>query len=332
MKLIITNLPSFYKIKLYNRVHAIEPVYVIFTGRNTEGRNANFYSGEMVFPHTFLSGSIIFRCVRLFKILKSQKYDELIAVGWDSAETWFTAFISPIRKNAVGVESSDYESKISGYKLFLKRVFLSRINKCYASGISQKRLMNKLSFKRQIVITGGVGLINYVNQPPFEERKKVEKFLFVGRLSPEKNLRFLIERFNNHPDLSLTIVGFGPLEHELKQIANNNISFIGAVDNEKLSTYYQNADVFVLPSTSEVWGLVVEEALNNGTPVLVSDKVGCRDDLVNEESGVVFSLGIDSFEQALCEIREINRYNRMRKSISRFDFQKRAERQVQAYL
>ena len=67
------------------------------------------------------------------------------------------------------------------------------------------------------------------------------------------------------------MVGFGRIEAQLKAAAGKNIKFIGAVDNKDLPAVYRANDVFVLPSVSETWGLVVEEALNNGLPVLLSD-------------------------------------------------------------
>ena len=142
----------------------------------------------------------------------------------------------------------------------------------------------------------------------------------------------MIDKFNHYPDLELTIIGFGELEDELKSKAKDNIHFLGAVDNEKLSIYYQDADVFILPSLSEPWGLVVEEALNNGTPVMISEQVGCAEDLVNENTGVVFSLKGNDFDAKLKEIRDIDRYNSMCRFISTLDYEKIEQEQVNCYL
>ena len=135
------------------------------------------------------------------------------------------------------------------------------------------------------------------------------------------------------PNLHLDIIGFGPLEEELKSIANKNITFLGAVNNKDLAKYYQNADVFILPSKSEVWGLVVEEALNNGTPVIVSDKVGCHYDLVTASTGLVFkSENLESLQEQISKICSINFYNNLRKGISQLDFIERAQNQVKAFV
>lgn len=131
----------------------------------------------------------------------------------------------------------------------------------------------------------------------------------------------------------MNIVGFGVLESELKKMANSNVHFLGAVDNKALPEIYKHNDVFVLPSKSEAWGLVVEEALNNGLPVIVSDIVGCKDDLVTEKTGLVFQNGSkDSLKQAVQKMADIKFYNSLRKGVSSLDFKMRMEKQVNAFL
>ena len=331
-KLIITNLPSFYKIELYNRIAKQQDILVIYTGEKGNDRNKDFFHGSMRFDSLFLEGTTIKKVGQLFGILCKNYYQELIVSGWDSLFVWLAVGISPKHKNSVVVESSIKESVLTGVKGWLKRLFVKRISKAYVSGTPHAQLMRALNFKRDIVITKGVGIFHYHPQPLFVPRSEVRKFLYVGRLVPVKNLEFLIEKFNQHPELELTVIGFGILENKLKSIAKDNIHFLGAVDNEKLPTYYQNADIFILPSLSEPWGLVVEEALNNGTPVMVSEQVGCAEDLVNENTGVVFSLKKNDFDTKLNEIRDINRYNSMRRFISTLDYEKIEQEQVNCYL
>ena len=232
------------------------------------------------------------------------------------------------------VESSYLESQTSGLKGWIKRLFVKNIRlRAYVSGAGQKRLVEDLNFKGEIVVTKGVGVFNYVEQPQYEPRTQVRNFLYVGRLTAVKNLPFLINAFKNRLDLTLNIVGFGELEEYLKSIAGDNVNFLGAVDNKKLPQVYQENDVFVLPSEIEPWGLVVEEALNNGAPVLVSDRVGCGPEIVNESNGLVFKF--DSEEDLLSKIEKISQigyYNELRKNISKLDFAEIERKQIECYL
>ena len=97
---------------------------------------------------------------------------------------------------------------------------------------------------------------------------------------------------------------------------------------------FQNHDVVVLPSYSEVWGVVVEEALNNGIPVIVSDRVGCADENIKEgHNGLVFKNNDeDSLRKCIKAIQEIELYNKMRKYISKLDFEEIENAQVQCYI
>lgn len=331
-KIIITNLPSFYKINLYNEINKHCKLLVIYTGDTASDRNKDFFSGNQGFEYLFLTGNRLSRLIELFKILNATRYKELIIGGWDSLPMWLGAMVSQKQKNALVIESSYIESSTSGIKGLIKRLFLSRITKVYASGLAQRKISDNLGFKGETVITKGVGVFNYIKQPPYTSREEVRRFLYVGRLVAVKNIEFIIDKFNKHPELELTIIGFGELEEKLKAMAKDNIKFLGAVDNKDLYKHYQRADVFILPSKSEAWGLVVEEALNNGTPVMISNKVGCSEEIVNTENGVIFSLDSDDFEEQLSKIRDIQRYNKMREYISKMDFDSIEKQQVNCYI
>lgn len=315
----LTNVPAFYKIRLYNRIAEQAKILVIFLRETNPGRNKDFYAEPRNFEWITLSAGTRRQQARdCVKLLKTIEYKELVIGGWDELAFWATAFFSPKEKNAVAVESSYLESTTTGPKAWLKRLYLSRISKAYCSGASNIKLVEMLGFRGNVVKTGGVGLYRRVPQPPFEARECVKNFLYVGRLSPEKNLEFLIRAFAKLPELTLNVVGFGPQETFLKSIAGTNVVFHGAVENSKLPAYYRENDVFVLPSKSEPWGMVVEEALNNGVPVLVSDRVGCAEEIVREcKTGSIFDAFSESdFLAAAHRISEPGFYNTLRKNIA----------------
>lgn len=104
--------------------------------------------------------------------------------------------------------------------------------------------------------------------------------LFVGKLSTRKGPDLLLQALP--PGWAAIFVGDGELRAELaRQAGQRAIHFVGFQNQTQLSRYYHAADVFALPSVaSETWGLVVNEALHHGVPVVVSDAVGCAPDLV----------------------------------------------------
>lgn len=330
----ITNLPSFYKINLLNRIAEQRKILVVFTHETSSDRNEDFYKGERKFQFQSIANkSKVAKGLFIFRLLTTTSYRRLFLCGWDQWVFWMSAFLSPGKKNAVVIESSIFESKTNGLKGFSKKIFLSQIAEAYVSGKSNADLIAALNFNGKLVKTKGVGIFHLQTQPVYMAKLIVRNFIYVGRLSPEKNLKYLIEVFNTLPDLNLTIVGFGPLERELKQIAHSNICFTGAIDNKNLASVYQKNDVFILPSTSEPWGLVVEEALNNGLPVIVSNRVGCAEELVNESVGLIFPLEKpDGLKNSILRMTDVTYYNSLRRNISNMDFSKIAEEQVRCYL
>lgn len=118
------------------------------------------------------------------------------------------------------------------------------------------------------------------------------RLLYVGRLSPEKNGGTLLAAFARlraeRPDAELRIAGAGPARAEWERAAGVGVRFLGALDQAALTTEYLTATLLVLPSLVEPWGLVVNEALAHGCPVLVSDRCGCVPELVTPASGLTF--------------------------------------------
>ncbi len=121
-------------------------------------------------------------------------------------------------------------------------------------------------------------------------------FLFVGRLAPEKNVNGLLAAFAAYRERGgawdLVIVGDGPLSPDVRASAARiaGVTMVGFRRGKELLPYYAFASCFVLPSTREPWGLVVNEAMASGLPVLVSSACGCVEDLVApDRNGWIFN-------------------------------------------
>lgn len=119
--------------------------------------------------------------------------------------------------------------------------------------------------------------------------------LFSGKLVPWKQPQMLLEAFATAApsNARLVFVGTGALEDELRSAAARRmpgrVSFLGFVNQMTMPLVYRSADVLVLPSSHEPWGLAVNEAMSSGLPVIVSDRVGCAPDLVVAgQTGAVF--------------------------------------------
>ena len=132
------------------------------------------------------------------------------------------------------------------------------------------------------------------------------RFLCVARFIPKKNLAHLLAAYAAYVTAAgssawdLVLSGSGPLEPELRaQVVaaglGDRVEFAGFVQYPQLPECYARAGALILPSLSDQWGLVVNEAMAAGLPVLVSRHCGCAPDLVRDgENGWTF----DSHDQA----------------------------------
>ena len=136
------------------------------------------------------------------------------------------------------------------------------------------------------------------------------RLLYVGRLSEEKSLETLLYSLgevNKEGYLAhLTVVGSGPQLESLKRLSETlsiNVEFAGFVQQDGLKPYFMQSDIFVLPSASEPWGLVVNEAMEFCLPLILSSHVGCSPVLLKEGvNGFQFPAG-DHKRLANCIIR-----------------------------
>ena len=113
--------------------------------------------------------------------------------------------------------------------------------------------------------------------------------LFVGRLIPQKGVAVLIEACRSLPGIRVGVVGEGSDAARLMSAAAGlQFTFLGEQPLERIYAEMRSAGCLALPSHDEAWGLVVHEALQVGTPVVVGVDIGCVEDLVVDGSnGVV---------------------------------------------
>lgn len=157
-------------------------------------------------------------------------------------------------------------------------------------------------FSRQKFIEGGLPAEKLVVRPNFmnsvppltdEERSYA---LFVGRFSPEKGIKTLIEAWRQIPDVPLKLLGDGELrpwvEDYIRQHNMTNVEIVGFVKSEQVLEYQRRALFLVMPSVwYETFGRVILEAYSVGTPAVVSN-LGAMAELVDDgQTGLRFAPG-----------------------------------------
>ncbi len=135
------------------------------------------------------------------------------------------------------------------------------------------------------------------------------RFLYCGQIIPRKGVDCLLQAFtaiaSRYPGATLTLVGEGPFreqwQSQLSATAVNQIRFAGFQQIDQLPPFFHAADVFVLPSRHDGWGVVVNQAIGAGLPVIVTAAVGASNDLVEQEGNgfVIDAQNADQLESAM---------------------------------
>lgn len=137
-------------------------------------------------------------------------------------------------------------------------------------------------------------------------------YLYAGKLEPKKRIMDLLAAFEracrHNPAMHLLVAGTGELMGQAQAFASNRglpVTFAGFLNQTEITRAYAAADCLVLPSDyGETWGLVVNEAMACGRPALVSDRVGCGPDLIEDgKTGAIFPFGdIDALTGRLIDL------------------------------
>jgi len=248
--------------------------------------------------------------------LRRASPDFIVCGGYNYIASWRSMLWARRNRVRFGLwaESTTRDSRNS-YALieFLKTRFLRGCNAFVVPGKSSIEYLRSYGVPKEMIFTAP----NAVDTQFFARRAEVIRaeaarhrqalrlpprfFLFAGRLVPEKGIFDLLRAYGElspelRKNMGLVFVGDGPARSALFQhaaaINPGSIHFASFSQREELATYYALADVFIFPTHTDPWGLVVNEAMACGLPVICSDAAGCAADLVeNGWNGRIFAAG-----------------------------------------
>jgi len=287
------------------------------------------YPFRLLFKGAYSDSSRLERSVALAKDLFRHPCDLVVIPGYHRAEHWAMLFVCILlrRKRAVFCDSTSYDHPNILYKGFAKRWFFGLCDGYFCYGIRSKQYLmsygareSKIHYRCQVAaLPHGYNpakiLLRYEakqNDPP-----QAPRFLYVGRLSPEKGIDDLLKAFcivlASLPTAQLDIVGAGPSTAELTSLIaelgiGDSVALLGSKSLEDIASLFENSTALVLPSHSEPWGLVVNEALSYGCPVVVSNSCGCVPDLVLQDiTGLSFDAGdVDALAKSMVSVQQMS--------------------------
>lgn len=265
------------------------------------------------------------------------KPDVVLCGGYNYLASWSAAYWARAHRVPLLLwsESTAWDRR-HGYLLveFVKASFLKLCTAFVVPGKSSLNYLTELGVPEQRIFTAPNAVDTTLfsklaetarsNGPQVRARHSLPSryFLYVGRLVRDKGVFDLLEAYSRlepslRASISLVFAGTGSAQPELleraAEIAPGAIQFLGFVHREELSEIYALADGFVFPTHSDPWGLVVNEAMACGLPVIATSVAGCALDLVQDgwNGFVVPPADVSRLAQAMANLEDSARRKEM---------------------
>lgn len=346
---VVTNLRAPYRKLQLEELSKIEDIAINVYYTNTDflGRKWNVAPIKNV-NETVLKGRKVFKETcgyvylnKISELKKAIKSNELILLGANVHPSHLIAMgLCKLNRKSYGIiydgiSPLKIEGKENKLKMFLKKIYFKNSSLFFANGTSSRRYFNekfnidneKIFNQKLAVDTNYImGLLPKKEQlrSSIRERYNIAQdqnvVIYSGRIVNQKKINTVIEAINLisfKKDITFLIVGDGEERSNIEDLAkklNVNLIVTGYISEQKeLFEHYFAGDIGILPSEEESWGLVINEEMSSGLPIIASEECGAVLDLVKKDvNGYVIQVGnIQQIATAIEKILTNNKDNKM---------------------
>jgi glycosyltransferase involved in cell wall biosynthesis len=309
---LLTEIISPYRIPVFNALAKLPQIdlKVLFASETSRIRNWTIPKADIQFDYEVLPGwevaivsphSSLFFNPEIVKSLRQNRFDVVICGGYHQPTYWLALLYSRLAhtRTILWSESNRYDHRVS-YRLksIFKRTLIRGFDQYIVPGQSQRDYLLDFGILPTDIWTAPNAVdVDHFSQKSSHYRASKDEIkqrlgisgpivLYVGRLLDAKGVADLLaafEKIHSENDATLLIVGTGPDEERYRNWAEQRgipVHFTGFVQQDELPMYYAIADLFVFPTYSDPWGLVVNEAMSCGLPIIVSSVAGATKDLI----------------------------------------------------
>ncbi len=304
--LFLTNYPSPYRVRFFDELGKQMEVTVLFADRieDKKHRNASWYvpsagsfrSVQLKKTATIKTNSL---CLEVRQWLKKD-FDHIVICGYSNPTCILAMAYMRAQKIPFWLEvDGGLIREDAPWKHRVKSALVSLPDRWLSSGRNTTRFLAHYGAKEDMVFEYPFTSLEEKDLQPRvaspEEKAQLRQALgieedrcmvSIGQFIHRKGFDVLLKAAKELPkDVGLYLVGGEPTEEyiRLKEEAGlTNVHFLGFMSKEKLMSYYQAADVFVLPTREDIWGLVVNEAMAYGLPVITTDRCVAGLELVED--------------------------------------------------
>jgi glycosyltransferase involved in cell wall biosynthesis len=313
---VLTEIISPYRIPVFNalaRQPGIE-LHVIFLAENDAGlRQWKVYKEEICFSYQVLSSwrrrlgkyNLLLNW-GVTAALRRAKPEIIVCGGYNYVASWKALLWARRRRVPflLWIESTGKDQRAQhAWVESAKRRFLRQCSAFVVPGKSSFDYLKSFGVMEEAIFTAPNAVdIKFFGDGADKIRETADinreamalpsrYYIFVGRLVPEKGVFDLLRAYGTlaaevRREIGLVFVGDGPARFEVEQMAAKvspgQVEVIGFAHRETLARYYGLAETLVFPTHTDPWGLVVNEAMAAGLPIIATSAAGCTADLVED--------------------------------------------------
>jgi glycosyltransferase involved in cell wall biosynthesis len=285
---LLTEIPAPYRLPLFNALADRVELDVLFLRDRQPDRLYDPHVDERRFRWTVLPGCHLTVRGRWIVVnapvtRRLRHADVVVLGGWNQPAFWEALAAAAVRRApvVVWVESTRSDRR-SGRLETLKRRLLALPAAFVVPGVASRAYLRELGVDDARIVTAPNAVdVSIFSQSGREAHDGPVRLLAVGRLAPEKGIDVLL-RAAEGLGVEIALAGAGPEEERLRAVAGENVSFLGQVPRDDLPALFARADVLVMPSRSEPWGMVLNEAALAGLPLVSTTAAGAAHELVED--------------------------------------------------
>lgn len=301
--------------------HVLQIAKSEISRKGMEGAEVNYhYNYTLLFDDYIENVPVLKEITAVLKFIYRYQPDVINVTGYaSSAATLPAIFFGKLlgKKVIMSSESTRKDKTRSFLKETIKRLAVRLCSGFVVFGRSSEDYILDLGASPREILVHKAAVVDNetiereytsaLTRPLYPEIKTPYNFIYAGRMAAEKNIPLLVKAFQQLRPVNwgLILVGNGPQStriRELIQASPENIYAYDAVGWTGVPGFFSRADCFVLPSRSEPWGLVINEAMVCGLTVIVSEACGCAPDLVDGNGYTIPPDDLDALKKSMAAI------------------------------
>lgn len=309
--LILTNIPVPYKINFYKELSRFYNLTVVFEGKRFvyqkfDWNDDNIKDFKCIYLSDFFENKLN---INISKYI-NKKYDAIFVTTFYTKTSLYALLILKLKRIPYFFE---IDGAFPNYKEFFikylfKKFFIKGALKYFSPCIESDKYLMKYGIKYDLITRYNFAAYNNIDiiseivnkEEKKELRRKLgitEKFVLisVGQFIHRKGHDILIKALIdlNDRNIGCYIIGGEPTQYYEKLRINyrlDNLHFVNFMDKYHLNEYYKAADVFTFPTREDIWGLVVNEAMSNGLPVITTNRCNAGLEMVSNDCGYIIKV------------------------------------------